>query len=308
VSIIARDPAVRTKVKSLAIRNNNGSVYKIIDAWRVRPTVHIHGYPLSTTNPGSLAASARGVVFDLEGISNITFDGIELSRAYGTSKDQASPERRYGRLIHQGLFTARNCWFHRANQAGSSACMPGTKFEFCEFGPAANGTRVTADSLGSDIYLGCCGGAVKSNNGYTAHDCWVHDNDENGLWKDVPGADSGKTTIFNCFIEDIAYSGVRDENNQSEFEMFDTISINNGYLAAAANKSHTGGVAINSSTRATVHHCRFGGNFENSGIDLSGSRWPMGVTLRDNDLSDDAITGTFSCSSPNITCSNNFSI
>jgi hypothetical protein len=308
VSIIARDPAVRTKVKSLAIRNNNGSVYKIIDAWRVRPTVHIHGYPLSTTNPGSLAAGARGVVFDLEGISNITFEGIELSRAYGTSKDQASVERRYGRLIHQGLFTARNCWFHRANQAGSSACMPGTKFEFCEFGPAANGTRVTADSLGSDIYLGCCGGAVKSNNGYTAHDCWVHDNDENGLWKDVPGADSGKTTIFNCFIEDIAYSGVRDENNQSEFEMFDTISINNGYLAAAANKSHTGGVAINSSTRATVHHCRFGGNFENSGIDLSGSRWPMGVTLRDNDLSDDAITGTFNCSSPNITCSNNFSL
>jgi hypothetical protein len=88
--------------------------------------------------------------------------------------------------------------------------------------------------------------------------------------------------------------------------MYDSVSIDSGFLAAQANKSHTGGVAINSSTRATVHHCRFWGNFENSGIDLSGSRYPMGVTLRDNDFGDDSITGTFNCSSPNITCSNNF--
>ena len=306
VSIIARDPAVRTKVKSLAIRNSNGSIYKVIDAWRVRPTVHIHGYGLNVTSPGSLSQDQRGQVFTLSGRSGIVFEGIEMSRAYGTSKD-TSPERQNGRLIHEGRFTARNCWFHRANQDASGHCDTGTLFEFCDFGPATNGTRVTADSLGSSIYLGCCGGAVKSSNGYTAHDCWNHDNDENGFWKDVPGATAGKTTIYNCFIEDIGYSGVRDENNQSEFEMYDCISINSGYLALSAGKSHTGGVAINSSTKALVHHCRFGGNFENSGIDLSGSRYPMGVTLRDNDLSGDAITGTHSCGGP-ITCSNNFNI
>jgi hypothetical protein len=48
---------------------------------------------------------------------------------------------------------------------------------------------------------------------------------------------------------------------------FNNISIDSGTEAL----SHTVGVAINSSDDAEVHHCRFGGNFENSGIDHSGS-------------------------------------
>jgi hypothetical protein len=139
---------------------------------------------------------------------------------------------------------------------------------------------------GSARYLGCCSGAVKSGSHYTVIGSIAMNNIGNGFWCDA-GCEGGRWIVKNNVALHNASAGIRYEMSSAGAVIQDNIVKHNNISANGGD----GGIAVNSSSNATVYSNTLGGNVK-GGIVFVGGRLPLrNNRASHNSLGGDALKG-----------------
>jgi hypothetical protein len=220
----------------------------------------------------SIEGSGVSAVFDAKGVSNVTWQHLAISGAAGSESCKPA----CGRGISGGAGSRiDHVYIHHNANAG----IDGT-----------DGSVVITNSElafnGSDAFTGCCAAGIKSANGYTISNSYIHDNVGVGVWCDV-GCTGIPFQVLDNRIENNLLGGVRFEISSGPTVIRGNTVRNNN----RAGQGGHGGIEINSSQNATVENNVLGGN-QGAGIIANGSRGPLGnVVIRNNQLGGDKVSG-----------------
>lgn len=229
-----------------------------------------------------------GVIAFLKEARNVQIARLDISGATGDKKTDPQTKK-YGRGINGNgrafNLTVRRSRIHHNANAGIGG-----------IGSGALIAKVELDHNGSNSYLGCCAGGMKSANDYTIKKSYVHNNTGFGVWQDVCGR--GLIVRRNRITRN-SQGGVRYEHNdhcKGDAHIFRNIIKHNNTSKKA---SDGGGVVINSAPNAEVSHNILGGN--HVGIDVRGNRGPVtGTRIHDNRMNGDEVKG---CDKRGVSCS-----
>jgi hypothetical protein len=240
-----------------------------------------------------IGTSTNGVIDFKRRAAGVVIRNLDISGSTGTKDDFVGATKKDGRGINGGGGEAirLRVSFSRIHH-NSSLALGG-------LGRGAVLRRVELDHNGSQSYLGCCSGGIKSANSYSVFKSYIHSNVGNGIWQDVCGADlvvAGNRIIANSL------SGVRYEHNA---ECLGHASITRNVVVGnntAGETTDAGGIIVNSAPGAQVTLNHLGGNGA-LGISVHGNRGPVSDTsIRDNFLNGDQVAG---CEETGVECINN---
>jgi parallel beta-helix repeat protein len=222
-------------------------------------------------------------VFDAKGVSGVVWQNLDISGATGSESCKPS----CGRGISGGANSViDNVRIHDNANAGIGGTDGSVAISNSEL-----------DHNGSDAFVGCCAAGIKSANGYTITNSFIHDNLGVGVWCDV-GCEGIPFQVLGNTITNNLMGGVRFEiSSGPSIVRGNTVQNNN-----LAGQGGHGGIEINSSQNATVEGNTLGGN-NGAGIIANGNRSPglQNVVIANNSLSGDEVNG---CGG-GVTCTSN---
>lgn len=255
---------------------------------QVRDGMRLIGAPVTRSRSGAISAPTKlystardGVIFFPRVARSVVISRLDISGATGSKNNSDPLTKKHGRGINGngnaiGLIVSRSRIHHNTN-AGIGGIEQGTRI-----------VQVELDNNGTQSYLGCCAGGVKSANDYTIKQSYIHHNKGFGVWQDVCG---GGFVVTNNRIVANSQGGVRYEHNQNcagdAYIARNVIRKNN----TSRKFSDGGGIIINSAPNATVLENVLGGNI-GVGIEVRGNRGPVtGTEIRGNRLNGDRLKG-----------------
>jgi hypothetical protein len=264
-----------------------------------RTGLHLVGAPATRNEMGAIDAptkivgnSTDGVILFEEHARDVLLVNLDISGAEG-SKDDDDPEtKKHGRGINgnsqEPVITILFSRIHHNANSGIDGIGEGSLLQTIEL-----------DRNGSDSFLGCCAGGVKSANPYTIRNSYVHDNIGFGVWQDVCG--SGFVVTGNR-ISSNSQGGVRYEHDQScdgDATIVDNVITDNN---TSSKSSDAGGITINSAPNAEVRGNVLDGN-NGPGITVGGNRGSVGGTvIEGNTMNGESIQG---CDQEGVSCADN---
>jgi len=259
-------------------------------------SMRIVGVPVVRGPLGEVDAASRIVGHGVQGVfwftrdaPDVVLENLDISGAPGVKDDLDGSTKQQGRGINGNAgralrLTVLACNIHDNANTGIGGAGAGLLVSGCEI---ANN--------GSESYLGCCAGGVKSSGPMTVEDSYVHDNVGAGIWQDVCGDD---LLVVRNRVTWNTQGGIRYEHG-SDCPGGATISENVVQNNNTSGEGGHGGIEINSAPDAEVSYNVLGGN-ASAGIRIYGSRGPVtGTYVHGNDLGGDEIWG---CDLPGVTC------
>lgn len=258
----------------------------------------LQGVPAVVGMDGSVGAPSRihgggtaVIVFESRAVG-VTIRNLDISGAVGT-KTRSEETKSHGRGIDGGSGNAVDLLVHRSRIHHNSSLGIG----------GAGGTltirQVELDNNGSESYLTCCSGGVKSVNPLRVTGSYIHDNVGAGIWQDVCGTD---LIVEDNRIFDNSRWGVRYEHSSDcdgTATIVDNKIVGNNYIDAS---SDSGGIIINSAPGAEVafNSLRDNGPFA---ISVHGSRGPVtGTYVHHNVIGGGELAG---CDADGVRCETN---
>ena len=227
---------------------------------------------------------------DIEGVFNfvreangVLFENLDISGATGERDRDDIDTKKYGRGINGNSFepviTIRYSRIHGNTNSAVGGIGGGTLLDSVEL-----------DHNGSESYLGCCGGGVKSGNYYTIRNSYVHDNIGYGIWCDL-NCEDGLWEIVGNRVTDNTVDGIRYEISMNDYGALIKENVVQDNNTSEKNGGH-GGIAIVSSWNALVTENVLGDN-GNYGIELrnDGRGSLKDNVVRNNDTNGDEIKG-----------------
>lgn len=236
--------------------------------------------------------SKDGIIYFANPASGVVIENLDISGATGVKSDSDPATKQTGRGINGNggnavSLTVRNSRIHHNANAGIGGAGNGMKIQFTEL-----------DHNGSESYVGCCSGGVKSAGPFTITDSYVHDNVGMGIWQDVCGTDF---VVTHNRVFSNSHNGIRYEHG-SDCPGRATITRNvvRGNNTSALRPG--GGIEINSAPNAEVAWNTLSGN-SSAGIIVRGARGPVsGANIHDNVLGGDLLVG---CDRAGVLCERN---
>jgi len=152
---------------------------------------------------------------------------------------------------------------------------------------------------GSQDFLGCCAGGIKSGNSFTITGSFVHDNTGNGIWCDHK---CPRFVATDNISSDNTRNGIRFEHGAalSDADVAASSALIEGNTVQRNNTSRNtpgAGIEINSASNAEVLRNILGGTIAAHGIIVRGERHPtVNIQIVDNVLNGDTIGGSRSSS------------
>jgi hypothetical protein len=221
----------------------------------------------------SVTTASAPAVFDAKGSNGVVWRQLAISGATGSASCKPS----CGRGISGGAGSLiENVRIHDNANAGIG-------------GTEGNVVIVSSelDHNGSSAFTGCCAAGIKSANGYSITNSFIHDNHGVGVWCDVGCAGAAFEVSGNRIINNLL-GGVRYEISPGPAVIANNVVQNNN----RAGQGGHGGIEINSSRNAVVEGNTLGGN-GGAGIIANGNRSPgLGnVTIVNNRLGGDSVNG-----------------
>ncbi|CAN5495150.1 hypothetical protein BH20ACT23_BH20ACT23_02550 [soil metagenome] len=210
----------------------------------------------------------------------------------------------------------------RGTQACKPSCGSGLRggpnntFKFVRVHDNANhGIGGSGDSLlienseiygnGSNEFLGCCAGGVKSGNSFTINNSLVHDNNGSGIWCDVG---CPRFVVQDNVVIDNTKNGVRFEHGgntpDSVVAASSALIVRNRVQGNNSSHGYPGaGIEVNSASNAEVAFNILGDTPDGTGISVRGSRYPtVNIVIHDNVMNDDRVNG---CHLRGVACTRN---
>jgi hypothetical protein len=238
-----------------------------------------------------VATDSAPFVFDASGSNGARITGIDISGA--TGNEACRPK--CGRGIWPGdNTTVSHVSLHDNANQGIGGAGPGLLIEDSEI-----------YRNGSEAFVGCCGGGVKSGTSYTIRDSFVHHNIGNGIWCDVT---CPRFVVENNVVRDNSRNGIRYEHGihvSAEVASKGSALIV-GNLVTGSNTSRNtpgGGIEVNSASNVIIDNNTLGSTIDAAGINVRGSRHALSnIAIRDNTMGGDKING---CSLSGVTCLRN---
>jgi parallel beta-helix repeat protein len=250
------------------------------------------GAPVAVDGLGAVSAptkivgsSPNGVIAFTKPASGVVIENLDICCAGGTKSDSDNSTKKQGRGINGFTGNATNLTVRYSRIHGNANAGIGG------IGSGALIERVELDNNGSESYVGCCAGGIKSANLYTIRFSYVHDNIGNGIWVDA----GGSFVVTDNVVVRNTKNGIRYENSSG----YGTILRNRVQGNSTSGDGPGGGIEINSADDAEVAFNVLGQNV-NAGIIFRGNRGPVGGVVHDNILNGDVIKG---CDVGNVRCS-----
>jgi parallel beta-helix repeat protein len=264
-----------------------------------RPGQTFIGDPVDVGPNGEILAPTKikgtsldGIFYFVRPANGVTIENLDVSGSPATRDKEDPDTKKHGRGLNgnsqKPVLKIRYSRFHHNANSGVDGIGPGTVLE-----------RVELDHNGSEGYLGCCAGGVKSGNYYTIRNSYVHHNTGYGIWCDM-GCDSGVWTILDNLVTDNTVDGIRYEISMNDFG-----ALVRGNVVRRNNTSKKvgghGGIAIVSSWKSVVSGNVLGGN-GNAGIEFKDDNRGSLANNRafGNNLNGDLLRG---CDALGVACS-----
>lgn len=227
---------------------------------------------------------------DTDGVFNfvreangVRFENLDISGAIGERDRDDVDTKKYGRGIngnsYEPVITVRYSRIHHNSNSGIGGIGAGTLIDAVEL-----------DHNGSETYLGCCAGGVKSGNSYTIRNSYVHDNVGYGIWCDL-GCEGGLWEIVGNTVTGNTVDGIRFEVSMNDHGAVIKDNVVQGNNTSLKTGGH-GGIAIVSSWNVLVTGNVLGDN-GNYGIDIhNDARGSIrNITVEGNEMNGDDIKG-----------------
>lgn len=250
------------------------------------------GAPVAVDGLGAVSAptkivgtSPNGVIAFTKPASGVVIENLDICCAGGTKSDSDNSTKKQGRGINGFTGNATNLTVRYSRIHGNANAGIGG------IGSGALIERVELDDNGSESYVGCCAGGIKSANLYTIRFSYVHDNIGNGIWVDA----GGSFVVTDNVVVRNTKNGIRYENSSG----YATILRNRVQGNSTSGDGPGGGIEVNSADDAEVANNILGQN-SNAGIIFRGNRGPVGGVVYGNTLNGDVIKG---CDVGNVRCS-----
>jgi hypothetical protein len=210
--------------------------------------------------PTKIKGTSRdGIFYFTNPAKGILIQNLDVSGS-PAARDKSNPEtKKYGRGFNgngqQPVVTIRYSRFHHNENSGVDGIGPGSLLEYVEL-----------DNNGSEDYLGCCAGGVKSGNYYEIRHSYVHHNKGYGIWCDVGCDGGGVWFIHDNLVTNNSVDGIR-----YEISMNDVGALIENNVVKSNNTSNKlgghGGIAVVSSWHTVVKDNVLGNN-GNAGIEI----------------------------------------
>jgi hypothetical protein len=168
-----------------------------------RDGVELIGHPVSVGPNGEIDAPSKlfstaqdGVIRATVKGQRLTFVNLDVSGATGAVECKPMCGRGFNGAGKKAILTVRNSRFHDNFLSGLDGMGWGSELE-----------NVELDHNGNRSLLGCCAGGIKSGDGFTIRNSYVHDNTGYGIW-----CDEGCTFVVedNLVVGNYV-DGIRDE-------------------------------------------------------------------------------------------------
>lgn len=239
-----------------------------------------------------VATNSAQFVFDASRSNGARFSGLDISGA--TGNEVCRPKCGRGIWPGENTVVSQVSLHDNANQG---------------IGGAGSGLLIEDSEIfrnGSEAFIGCCGGGVKSGASYTIRDSYVHHNIGNGIWCDVG---CPRFVVENNVVKNNSRNGIRYEHgkNVSAEEAKQGSALIVGNVVTGSNTSRNlpgGGIEVNSASNVVIASNTLGSTIDAAGINVRGSRHELSnIVIRDNTMRGDHING---CSLSGVTCLRNF--
>ena len=251
------------------------------------------GAPVTITAPGAISAptklrgsSPEGIIEFSRPATGVVIENLDICCAPGAKLDTDNSTKQLGRGINGSSqratdLTVRFSRIHGNANAGIGGIGDGAVIDHVEL-----------DHNGSESYLGCCAGGIKSADFYSLTNSYVHDNIGNGIWVDS----GGSFVVTGNVVRNNTKNGIRYENSTGYGRILRNVVQNNSTSRARPG----GGIEVNSADDAEVAFNTLGRNF-NAGIIFRGSRSPVSGVAYGNVLNGDRLE----CGASGVTCYDN---
>ncbi len=239
-----------------------------------------------------VATNSAQFVFDASRSNGARISGLDISGA--TGNDVCRPKCGRGIWPGENTVVSQVSLHDNANQG---------------IGGAGSGLLIEDSEIfrnGSEAFVGCCGGGVKSGASFTIRDSYVHHNVGNGIWCDVG---CPRFVVENNVVKSNSRNGIRYEHgiNVSSEEAKQGSALIVGNVVTGSNTSRNlpgGGIEVNSASNVVIASNTLGSTIDAAGINVRGSRHELSnIAIRDNTMRGDHING---CSLSGVTCFRNF--
>jgi parallel beta-helix repeat protein len=251
------------------------------------------GAPVTITAPGTITAPTKirgsspdGIIEFSRPATGVVIENLDICCAPGTKLDDDNSTKQLGRGINGSSqraanFTVRFSRIHGNANAGIGGIGEGAVIDHVEL-----------DHNGSDSYLGCCAGGIKSANFYSITNSFVHDNVGNGIWVDS----GGSFMVSDNVVRNNTKNGVRYEHSTGYARILRNVVQNN----STSRSRPGGGIEVNSADDAEIAFNTLGRNFH-AGIIFRGSRSPVSGVAYNNVLNGDRLE----CGMSGVSCYDN---
>jgi parallel beta-helix repeat protein len=251
------------------------------------------GAPVTITAPGAIAARTKirgsspdGIIEFSRPATGVVIENLDICCATGTKLDDDNSTKQLGRGINGSSqraahLTVRFSRIHGNANAGIGGIGEGAVIDHVEL-----------DHNGSESYLGCCAGGIKSADFYSITNSYVHDNVGNGIWVDS----GGSFVVTDNVVRNNTKNGIRYENSTGYARILRNVVRNN----STSRTRPGGGIEVNSADDAEIAFNTLGRNFH-AGILFRGSRSPVSGVAYNNVLNGDRLE----CGTSNVSCYDN---
>lgn len=227
---------------------------------------------------------ADGIITFSKPASGVVIENLDICCSGGTKSSSNNSTKKQGRGINGFTGNATGLTVRYSHIHGNANAAIGG------VGDGAVIDHVELDGNGSDTYVGCCAGGIKSANSYTITNSYVHDNVGNGIWVDA----GGSFVVTDNVVLNNTRNGIRYENSSGSAKILrNTVQGNN-----TSHEQTGAGIEVNSAVGAEIAFNSLGNNYS-AGIFFRGSRGPLGGVVHDNVLNGDVVKG---CDAGGVAC------